>query len=308
MNDCPIPEELELYAMHIVEGSVRQYQYIDQHVKHCPECREALKQMEDAQQLLHENLDLDPGEAFTQAIMRRAKRPWRDRIWNLRWMPFGRALSWGLACIAFITICIVRFTQPKIGNDRVTVTMPPKVLAGAPCAVPVYVTDPQGKPIANGRVSVSGDGIEPFSGQTDHAGFCQASFKVPVADKQSILRLQVDVTTGSGQHQLQMPVQIETATALHLSTDKPLYRPGQKIHMRLLCLNRVAMTPSTGQEVTLTVADPRHNLLFIRTAKSDERGIATADFPLDTQASSGNYTIEAKCGENTATRIITVPL
>ncbi len=292
--------------MHVLEGSVKQYTQITLHVQNCPECRRIMVETERALAQLQQPSHVDPGDDFTEKVLRQARRGLFDRLWNPGWMPFGRALSWSAASVVLLILLAVWGLQPEIGSDHVTAALPPEVIAGAPCALPVTVTDPQGEPICNGRVEVSGEGICTFTGKTDDSGFCQASLVLPpVADAKSLM-LNVKVTTGSGEHRLYMPVQVKMAETLYLSTDKPLYQPGQTVHLRLMCLQSIALTPVAKRAITLTICDKRGNLLQKQELTSDEWGIAAFDFPLDSEAAPGDYTIEAKSASDTATRSVTV--
>ncbi len=75
MNNCPTPEELELYAMQ--EGSVQEFTDIALHLDECPACRQALKESRRACEQLHRPFGIDPGDEFKEKIKRRAHRRWR---------------------------------------------------------------------------------------------------------------------------------------------------------------------------------------------------------------------------------------
>ncbi len=105
---------------------------------------------------------------------------------------------------------------PHIGEDRVTVATPPEAIAGAACALPVYVTDEHGVPVRNSRVEVAGNGIHRFIGHTDSSGLCSASLTFPPASTDSFTPLDINVTTGNGKHQMTVFVRTTTAEALFL--------------------------------------------------------------------------------------------
>ncbi|MHB9110347.1 MAG: MG2 domain-containing protein [Armatimonadota bacterium] len=301
---CPSPEELELTLLYSESLSLRQRRAIQRHVADCPKCLHAIGEMNDLLKRLHAMTPVDPGADFTERIVARAQRPLRDRLWHPDWMPFPRALSWSLAALTVLAVIIIFNWPDGVGHDRVTAMLPPTVAAGAPCTVPVYVTTPDGEPIRNGQVTVKSRGQRLFSGRTDAAGLCLAVVKTP--DFENYTSLDIDVSTPSGAHEITLFTESVQRETLHLSTDKPLYQPGQTVHLRLLCVERISTRPAAGREVVLSISDPRGNLLFERKLKTSSWGIASADFPLDREAATGDYTVEAKCGDNTATRTLTV--
>jgi uncharacterized protein YfaS (alpha-2-macroglobulin family) len=91
-----------------------------------------------------------------------------------------------------------------------------------------------------------------------------------------------------------------------ITTDKPVYQPGQVIHLRTLALDTLDLRAADAQTVTLTVADPQGNKLLHRALPTSQYGVASADFTLDSQATSGDYQITAAIGPNTATRTVEV--
>lgn len=90
-----------------------------------------------------------------------------------------------------------------------------------------------------------------------------------------------------------------------LSTDKPLYQPGQTIHLRSLALGD-DQKPIAGAPVTLEVSDGKGNKVMKRTAKSDVWGIASADFVLGTVVNAGTYKLVSTVGTTKTERAVTV--
>ena len=301
---CPSPEELELTALSAEVLDWRRQAAIQRHVADCPKCQHAIGEMSDLLKRLHAMTPVDPGADFTERIVARAQRPLRDRLWHPDWMPFPRALSWALAAVTVLVVVIIFIWPDGIGRDRVTAALPPTVVADAPCVIPVYVTRPNGDPIPNGRVTVSSHGRRLFTGRTDAAGLCQAVVETPSAGRMT--PLDIEVGTRSGKHTMKLFTEAVQRETLHLSTDKPLYQPGQTIHLRLLCVERISTRPINEREVDLSISDPRGNLLFSKKLKTSSWGITSADFLLDREAATGDYTVEAKCGDNSAKRTLTV--
>jgi hypothetical protein len=93
---------------------------------------------------------------------------------------------------------------------------------------------------------------------------------------------------------VEVPIRITRGSKVFLSTDKPIYQPGQTIHMRLMALANPTHKPRGGTEATLTVTDPAGNLISRDELTLSEYGIASADLPLDAHITPGRYRIRAE--------------
>ena len=91
-----------------------------------------------------------------------------------------------------------------------------------------------------------------------------------------------------------------------ISSDKPIYQPGQTIHLRALALDSNDLKAAQGMTLTLTVADPDGNKLMRKELVTSDYGIAAADFVLDSQAASGDYIISTEMGPSASSRSVEV--
>ncbi len=87
-------------------------------------------------------------------------------------------------------------------------------------------------------------------------------------------------------------VQVEDGTVVFLETDKPIYKPGQTVHIRVLTLDPT-LRPVAG-EVTVEVLDAQGIKVFRKAVSSDEFGMATLDLPLSTEPNLGVWSILAE--------------
>jgi CD109 antigen len=119
--------------------------------------------------------------------------------------------------------------------------------------------------------------------------------------------LQLDPNLADGDYQLQVssqkiqdqaPIRVESGTLVFLETDKPIYKPGQTVHFRLLALSP-ALRPATGQ-ATLDVLDARGIKVFRATPTLDEFGLATVDLPLSSEPNLGVWKATATIGQRSA--------
>ena len=105
-------------------------------------------------------------------------------------------------------------------------------------------------------------------------------------------------TLGNG-FQAQSPVRVEDGTLVFLETDKPIYKPGQTIHIR-------AADPRPRAEAGRRPRSPwrcwtpRASRSSRRTLTTDEYGMATLDLPLSTEPNLGVWKVTAKAGKRTA--------
>ena len=138
-----------------------------------------------------------------------------------------------------------------------------------------------------------GSSREVFNGVTGPDGVANVSFTVPTdsADPQQVLEIRTQLphsengyTPSEDSFRTYRDVYVGRTYNVLASTDKPVYQPGQVIHMRGLALDTLDMQAAKGMTMTLTVADPEGNKLFRQDLTTSDYGIASADFPLDTHA------------------------
>jgi uncharacterized protein YfaS (alpha-2-macroglobulin family) len=104
-------------------------------------------------------------------------------------------------------------------------------------------------------------------------------------------------TAGGDQEVLRQTVKLKRSWRLMLSTDKPVYQPGQTVHLRGLALRKPDLVPVAGREAVFTVADPKGNVLFKQRAVTSKFGLSSADCALDTEIPDGLYAIECTVGD-----------
>ncbi len=91
-----------------------------------------------------------------------------------------------------------------------------------------------------------------------------------------------------------------------LTSDKPLYRPGQTVHLRALALEALTGRPADGCEITFTVETPQQGMLLRQTSRLSAYGIAWTDFDLPVDAPHGQYRLTAALSDTLSERTVTV--
>lgn len=174
-------------------------------------------------------------------------------------------------------------------------------LSGSLAAVRVVVTDSNDQLIA-GRATVTIDlvssGKKPkhlFTGYLNQRGTTEAQFQFP---KGAIgpyqLRYLVDTPIGSTE--LTQPVHLQDKASILLTTEKPIYQPGQIIHVRALTLDKSNHQASANRKLTFELEDSRGNKVFKKATENDQFGLASADFGLADEVNLGTYHVRALMG------------
>ena len=84
-----------------------------------------------------------------------------------------------------------------------------------------------------------------------------------------------------------------------VSTDKPLYQPGQTLHIRILGLDRDRKAWA-DTEGTLKIRDPEGSYIFRSGFKTSRFGVASVDWPVPDNARLGDYDVEAWLSEESS--------
>ena len=137
-------------------------------------------------------------------------------------------------------------------------------------------------------VDKTGKKIKLVEGSTGSVGHTVASFKVPQLDEGSytfIAEIEDFNQSFNG------TVQIKNGAVLFIETDKPIYKPGQTIHGRILALNN-DLKPM-GTDITIEIADAKGIKVFKNISTTNVFGITTFDLPLARELNFGTWKISA---------------
>ena len=176
------------------------------------------------------------------------------------------------------------------------VTTGPVSLESNPCIPGVEVA---------AELMVNGKNTRLVRGLTDANGRISLQLPVPELEPgQYLLRLVTRSALGESVQEKQ--VQIVRAPRLLLTTDKPVYQPGQMIHQRLLALDSFSQKPVAGKAVVFEVEDAKGNKVFKKQAILSPHGVAHVDFQLADEVNQGSFQIRALLGDDTASKTVTV--
>ena len=175
-------------------------------------------------------------------------------------------------------------------------------LSGGLASVRVIVTDSQNEAIS-GRGTATIELLvadqKPqtlFSGRLNRRGTIEAQFRFP-AGLVGNYQLRYAVDTPIGATEFTQPVRLEDKVSVLLTTEKPIYQPGQTIHVRALALDRADHEASADHKLTFEVEDSRGNKVFKKVTETDLFGVASAELGLADEVNLGTYHIRALMGD-----------
>lgn len=174
-------------------------------------------------------------------------------------------------------------------------------IAGSRAAVRVIVTDGRTGAAQPGTLRIQLLGPDQgsrslFSAKLDRRGTVEADFRFPAAltgDFQ--MRYIVDTPIGSTEYTQQ--VKLKDEASILLTTEKPLYQPGQTIHVRALAMDRASHRAAADHKLTFEIEDSRGNRVFRKATQTDKFGIAAAEFTLADEVNLGAYHLRALMGD-----------
>ncbi len=190
-----------------------------------------------------------------------------------------------------------------MNKGNAIVYLPDTLFSGTQTSLLIQTTDLSGFPIGNERVNIllktKNKTYHLFDGKTDESGSTQAIINVPNFSGEATLLIHAVGTD------VESKIEVKDTYRIIIATDKPIYQPGQTVHIRILSFQGVEPKAS-NKEVKLEINDPDGNIIYRKELTPNEYGIASIDFPLSDQLPLGNYKIEAKVGDKKAKKSVLV--
>ena len=233
---------------------------------------------------------------------------WQGLLGLLR--PVSKAAI-PLMTLMFVVLAVNVARLPVQSGAQQTFVLGQDTLApGSQAAVRVVVNDlASNQPVANANVNVrlrqAGLAKTVYTGSTDATGSAPVSFEVP-ADWQGAAELVVETDSALGEDEVVAPVLLARDYRLLLSSDKPVYQPGETLHMRTLALGRVDDKPAAGATAHFEVRDPSGALLLAEERQTSDFGIAATDFVLPDDAAFGPYQVRATLDDTVSELTVTL--
>ncbi len=231
------------------------------------------------------------------------------------WLWGGR--FWAIAATVVLLFCVSvglktqQINQLKAKPEQAFLIAPGDLAPGSPAAFRVFVRNGRNtEPVAKAEVEVSltsaeGDEVWMVSTTTDESGFANIEKQIPDELAEGEYKVEAQLV-GDAQSVITQNVQLTRSFRVMVTTDKPLYQPGQSIHIRSLSLANADMRPVGGRKTVIEVQDAKGNKVFKKVGKTSGFGIFSTDFVLADQVNTGSYTISAIVGDTTSERTVTV--
>ena len=232
------------------------------------------------------------------------------------WLGSGK--FWAIAASVVVLLALgIGLQSWNMAHKQATVQeavlFGPKDLApGVPAAFRVFVRDGASEePVPEATVHVSlmdaeGDEVWGAEAKTDTGGFAEVSGDIPEDAAEGEYKLEVQAESVAGESSITRAVPLVRSFKVMVATDKPLYQPGQVIHIRSLSLANADLRPVAGRKTVIEVQDAKGNKVFKKVGKTSGFGIFAADFQLADQVNRGSYTISAIVGDTTSERTVRV--
>ncbi len=280
---------------------------VERHCAKCPICKVAMEEARKRFTAMRALPVLEPPEELISAT--------QGKIAEAPKFVFTRAAA-GLAvaaAAALILACVhIYYATLSPSPYDLRVLGQNELLAGSEASLRVLLVDHEtNRPVEGVPVEIellgtdSGKRIHLASFTTDQFGSGTPQLTLPDW-KDGEYRLQVRAKPGRTAEVIHRTVSLKRSWQLMLSTDKPVYQPGQTIRVRSLGLRRPDLKPVAGHEAVFSVTDPKGNVIFRRREVTSRFGIASTDCPLATEILTGPYQIECKLGDTATTVTVEV--
>jgi hypothetical protein len=129
------------------------------------------------------------------------------------------------------------------------------------------------------------------TGITDEMGYASLDFDLPRVIATSEGELKVRGRRGDYVQEAEGDIMIDTMPRILITTDKPLYQPGQMLHARILFFDST-MHALFPYESSLRITDSDSTTLFRASLKTSRYGVASIDWPIPENTRLGEYDIQ----------------
>jgi hypothetical protein len=128
------------------------------------------------------------------------------------------------------------------------------------------------------------------SGVTDGEGSATLDFNLPDRIKTDSANIKVTARRGIIIQEADDTVVLDQTSRIFISTDKPLYQPGQTIHARALIFSP-SMRAMADEETPFKIEDPEGTIVFRSQLKTSRFGIISADWVIPENTRLGEYSV-----------------
>lgn len=184
----------------------------------------------------------------------------------------------------------------SISGDEFLILAPKTIFSGGESAVTMAAFN-EGQPVvrcvdytltdANNKV------IPLVQASTSEAGNAVAPFEVPDMEEGQYT---LTAKAAGSDTEFTATVEVMRNNPIFIETDKPIYKPGQTIHGRLLTVNNNLLP--VEQQTMVEIADAKGVKVFKENLTSNEYGVAYFDLPLASELNLGTWKVKAISGSS----------
>jgi hypothetical protein len=274
---------------------------VARHCDSCPACRASLEAARRLLAAVHDAPMPAAPEALVQSVLQgvadadRKQRRLRRRVWT--------TFAAGVAAAVIVLACFQWYFHSLAPTPYdLTILGQTNLLSAARATLRVQLVNRvtgaalAGIPVKLELFGESTGSVELDHFDTDGDGRGQSQFRLPEWADGSY-RLRVTAATPGSPEVIEQQVHLRRSWKVMLSSDKPVYQPGQTIHLRAMTLRRPDLRPVSGEEATFTVCDSKGNVIFKHRQPTSKHGIASADCELAGEILEGAYLVACKVGD-----------
>ncbi len=211
-------------------------------------------------------------------------------------MNSQKVISAILILALFITTVAGCGSDSKVASGTVEsyIAMAPRTMhAGESTAVAFTLLGIEGE-LTKDKVEVSlvKDGKSITSENATIQGKGQIELAIPADIEEGTYELQIEGSHFSDK----TSVQVEKSLLIFVETDKPIYKPGQTMHIRTITLNS-DLRPM-NETVTVEILDAKGIKIFRKEVGTDKYGMTTFDLPISNEPNLGTWKINASVAES----------
>lgn len=186
--------------------------------------------------------------------------------------------------------------QLSDAGDEFFILAPKVLFSGGESSIAMAAFD-DGEPVSRCieyiLVDENNTEIPLITASTTGAGNSVASFEVPDVKEG---RYVLTARPAGYDRNFTATVEVVRNNPLFIETDKPIYKPGQTVHGRILSLNN-NLVP-VEEDIMVEITDAKGIKVFKEEMSSNEYGVASFDLPLASELNLGTWKIKATSGDS----------